>query len=81
MVAAVAAGPVVVVGEAEQPVPVEVRSAADSPVGVSTVALAASLVATAVAEAEALAVPGSAGASTGNAVLAQVGFARLDSAF
>ena len=70
-------GLVAALGEAEQVVPVEGRSAADSPVGASTVALAVSLVAIAAAEAGAAVVPGFAGVSTGDAVLGQLGFARL----
>lgn len=80
MVAAVAVEPAAVLVEAEQAVSVGVRSAADSPVGVLTAALAVSLVAIAAAGAEVLAVPGFAAVSTGDAAVAQLDFARSDSA-
>ena len=80
-VAAAVAELVEVLEEAEQAAPVEVRSAADSPVGVSTAALAVSLVVIAVAEAGEVAVPGFAEVLTGDAALAQLGFAHWDFAF
>lgn len=81
MVAVEPVEPVAGVGEAEQAVLVEAGSAADSPVAVSTAALAVSPAAIAAAEAGVLAVPGFAGVSTGDAVLAQLGFARSGFAF